>query len=462
MSTKLFTKNPLLLGITIMILITTVLFVFNSLITPRIKEVFFTGNKNSVGVADTRILVTFTEQMEKKKNINDFVKISPEVEFTTQWQQNSLLITFPRSLSYESSYTVTISKELPSIYNSFPKKDLTFQFTTEEARFIYTTESTINEYNLKSKSTKQIDLPFIFDAYTELNNTYAFLINKAPLSTEIGLLRDGKTAIHSIQGKSLYQIDSSPLIERFVVLAQEPIEVNFEGDYPERTVYLVDPNSFDITRAYPEEFSLDIEQFMVDSSGRLLLMRDTFDGIYYIQDLLFPQSLPVALGSFLTSSDINSTTGESLLLDELTGRQQGSITIALIDADGTKKILTTVDKASIDAKFISGTDQIVFSERSNSHTDFYSGKIMTNSGEIIDTIQSEGLSIELGKPSPNGEYIIFEVFDEMEKNDITSERVVNFLQRPEFGKLFLYSTRTKEFIDLGIQGRNVSWGELKE
>ncbi len=87
------------------------------------------ANKTSGVSINTLIKITFDQEVDHKSAQDNFT-ITPSVPGLFSWQDNTLIFTASQSLNYQTAYTVTLKKDIKSIYGLDSQKDFSFSFTT--------------------------------------------------------------------------------------------------------------------------------------------------------------------------------------------------------------------------------------------------------------------------------------------------------------------------------------------
>lgn len=459
----MFTNNILLKSLITCSCAVVLLAVGNLLLKPHISRISFSQEQNSMSVEHSEIHIHFSEVMNRE-SFKDNILVSPQASFTTSWRNNVLLITFENTLEYTTDYTITFKDAIHSTYRSHPNTDLSLTFRTERKVITFAEDDTIIKYDLETKAVtkKQLSSPFI--TYSLGNNSSFFLISDILISEQILAVTKNDEKKLSIPKKHIYQIATSNALNNAIILAQDDLIPDTEDEYPRRTIYSLDSNTGSIQRVYPESFNRDIERFTIDNSGRILLFRDTVEGLYYITDLFTPHMDPIPLGAFAGVGGISLVRNEILFIDDETAKLQGNLVLQRVNTNGEKKQLTKVNENIQDPTFIPNSELIVYSReyaQSNLQV-LYEAVIASINGEESKILQLEGKSIEVARPSPNGRYILFEVYTENEKDNPDPNRIIEFLSRPKTGELYIYDTKTEKFESLEMRGASIIWGEYQQ
>jgi len=457
----MFTNSILLKSLVFFSFVVLILAIGNLLLKPHLSQVSFSQQQQRMSVENSEIMLRFSEVMDKN-SFKDNIVVTPNVVFTTSWRKDTLYITFANTLEYATQYTLLIKREVISSYGSNPDTDLSISFKTEGRVITFAEDNTLVQYDLDTMVAikKPISSPFI--SYSLGKDSSFFLLSDILTSSQIlGITKDDEKKL-SVPKKQIYQIATSKILNKAIILAQEDIIPDTEDEYPRRTIYLLDQKSESIQRVYPESFNLDIERFSIDVTGRILLFRDTVEGLYYITDLFTPNINPILLGSFAGIGGISLDKNQILFIDDETAKLHGNLVLQKVNTNGEKKQLTPITQNIQDPAFIPNSTKVVYSreyKQSNLQV-LYEAIIASEDGTILKVLHIDGKSIEVARPSPNGRYIICEVYTEDDKNNPDPNRIIEFLSRPKTGELFIYDIKTEEFKSLGIRGASIAWEHI--
>ncbi len=104
--------------------------IYNFTTLGKVKVVATNPASKTSGASITApIKVTFDQEVDHKSAQGNFT-ISPNIQGSFSWQGNTLIFTPSHNLNYQTTYTVTLTKGIKSIYGTDSQDNISFSFTT--------------------------------------------------------------------------------------------------------------------------------------------------------------------------------------------------------------------------------------------------------------------------------------------------------------------------------------------
>jgi hypothetical protein len=433
-------------------------------IPPHIREVRVNGGQENAEIANQSLQILFSQPM-KQSPIN--VTITPEIEHTVLWQNNTLFIYFPQLLQNNTEYTLNIESEIVNIYGKLMDEEKKFSFRTKEARVTFWQyPNKIVSSNLEGKDVKILYEGSGILNYIRYDSTLVVL--KTP--------KDGRTDIvlvDTVTGKSttktisfaVYSLSYSKAVRKLLLLAQDVGSNGATPQFPQniRRMYFFDPDSSALEPIIQSGAEQEIETFTSSEDGRMILFRDIVDGLYYLVDVRNPNAPPILIGNYIVANTFDNK-GENILLTKEDDQSvQGYLFTEQYSVTGQKKRISPQGKHSIEGTFIHQTKYIAYSEKFNAPSsvlDLFRVVIIdSNSGKELFALAEKAVSYETPKSSRNGQYLIVEKFTENTLETSQSERIIGFRQKGTSAELYLVQINTLEAKKLPIIGINAIWEE---
>ncbi|WKZ29807.1 MAG: Ig-like domain-containing protein [Candidatus Dojkabacteria bacterium] len=463
MEDKRFVK--LIIGVILSLLGLIAVFSFIAAnIPPHMHKIVVNGSLQEAEVSNQSLQISFTQPM-KPDPIE--LSVTPNVAYTTLWQNNTLFIHFSDPLLYGTEYRVAIISQLENIYGKKLDKEISLNFTTKQAKIIF------QQYpdKILSSNVSGEDIKILYESheiadFIKFGNTVAVLKFPKGESTEIILIdtESGETESHSI-GYAVYAMQYSQAVRKLMLLAQdirEPNDPIGTGAHL-RQLYFYDTETHAVEPFASGETLFEVDNFLLSQNGRIVLYRDISDSIYYLSDVLKPNEKPVLIGNYIAANEFDQSGKTMLFTKEDDQSPLGYLSIEMYSVGGQKKSLSGQWIHAIEPVFIPGTDAIVYSEKYNaplSLLDLFRVKIINSeTGEVVFDLFEEGYSYETPRVSRNGQFAIVEKFSESQLAGTGSERIVGYRQKGTSAELYMIRLDNNEVVRLPVNGINVIFEE---
>lgn len=426
-------------------------FSFNS-----VSEVKHLGSSTSASLLNQSFLITFERPM-KNEAVESLISFDPKVDFKAQWSGRSLILRVNQSLKPATEYKLTLDKKIKDLYDGTLQNNYEYKFKTESIYLYYLEESSLGSKVIKrdiltGSEEELYSSESILDFYVK--DRYLVIIYGQANHRKAKLL-DLHTKIQKEifdQEKHLVDIKFHPVSNEIWALQQE-IFIQGEVVVPignkEINRYIIDQDKVR-TVLFNSEIQ-SVESFFISPGGDELLIQESFSNRYSIINIEDPQ-IWSPLGKYAAGKGFDLL-GENLLFVVLNWANLQDPSWVVIRNNKGESILSDKDIEALDPFFVE--NQVAFSSAYDKLTNdrsIFDIKLSDQDGIEISTIHADGYSLEYGRSSLDGGYIILNGYslDSLQDPFTFIERL-NSIPAPAKFTLFIYDVSKGSLTNTGIE-----------
>lgn len=438
-----FTK--LIISVVIGLLILIVIFVYlGSSVSNHVRIITVTGGQENAEIVGTKIVVRFSRPVVKD-NINDYLQMTPDTPFTSNFLQNDLQIIFKTNLNSGTDYKLVINKDIKDIYGQPMQNDKEFTFKTRVQTITYLKKSSDGDQVVRSNQdfTNQKTL---FQSKTikdfSITKTYLGVIVVNEDKTQNLIIKNLINNIETnfdLKDQTVLSIDINANEALFVLQRVEK-----QQDYiipqgnPSVNIYNIDTK--EVKLFTPNETAMNVLVAEFSPDGGSILCR-TYDSYYYIANKNGTET-PIVIGRFQTTGGFNSNLNKIIFteFDPLQAFTSFPF-ITVFNSNRELNSITNGETFVIDPKFHNKNDEIVYSEK---YKDLGSGvayfRVVSQDekGVVLKLLEDENFSLELPQLSFDDKILIAERYTEEDLTDFDNQRDFLNFRKPIFGDLVTY------------------------
>lgn len=460
-------KNRLFITITLLLILLSIVFsILNTVLAHNtIVSINQVGRRDSVETKGQNFIIQFRRPMGSQ-NVDELIKFTPEVKYSSQWNGRTLLLRVENDLSPNLEYTLTVNKSITDRYGDTLREDYLYKFKTKSTYFYYLKENQIIKRDITSESEEIIYSDpdqSILDFY--INGSYLVLIKGEPNHKKaqlINLTTLEKKYIFD-QEKHIVQIIFRPGEEQIWALVQDLFKSgNVTVPIGNMQIYNYRIEGSDTRKVNLNSELISIDHFLFSPDGSELLVHESFTDRFSIVNIEDP-NIWSPLGKYITSAGYNSS-GDSLLFVNVNWANfQDPSWVELRNSSGeivlSDKTVSSIDPFFIDkyVGFSTSRDKLT-NERSIYGVTLVDYSNFENENSTRLNIIFDGYSLEYGNPSPDGRYVLFLGYRVEELQDLFAfEDRANSIPAPPSATIFIYDIESGDILNSGITTSSVKF-----
>lgn len=425
------------------------------------------GDKLHAGLLTQQVMIHFSRPMNQAQT-ERVVHISPEVKTNTSWANDTLFFSFATSLKTDQKYTVTITPQAIDTYGRHLANNVVFQFQTQKAQFVYQDNQDQLELGDLGGQTHPITQHKVIKAFEVNQAAQEVVYLNQPsdqASTEIYLYHLNSGQTERIAPQLSGQIITAQLnrdgTQLFFLLNTQLPKPIFDQNGNEQdfasTVYQYNLKTKQLTVSNLMKVFPNLEYFWVASDGNTFLVND-MNGQYYLHSMLSNSTITVGKFSeyrggtkrgdrllFVDSSpQYNYVQGVVLYNGEphrITDPKENAATPD-ISQDGSYIAYSFIPKNLVGVDGQKGIRVIAWPDQTQ-----------------VVNIFDPAVSLELGKISPDNQYLAVEQYTQDQLRDLVHLRKYGEPNKPESAVLRFIDLTTGHELPLSLPGKQLQWVE---